>query len=161
MTKPIGQAYLRSCILAILFITPMMAEESGPIFGEARQSSPELQQTPQPAKWRRVRFSGGTCTHCARGFLPVTVYSDHDGEGTVQGYAVGKYRADEGKLGTVGNDAISSLQVAEGFMVRLCQDEGDGEGAGTCLDFAEGQHNVPDEMDNEASFVSVWRIETE
>jgi hypothetical protein len=88
----------------------------------------------------------------------VTVYSDFNGEGRIQGYDTGKYRADEGGLDGVGNDSISSLSVESGYTVQLCQNEGDGSGDGDCWDFEPGRQNVPDEFDNQTSFIWVqWK----
>ena len=74
-----------------------------------------------------------------------------------RGYGIGRYRADEGKLNKVGNDSISSLSVEPGYIVQLCQHEGNGNGAGDCYDFEAGRRNVPAEFDNQASFISVRR----
>jgi len=152
--------YLVGCILGVSLIVPMIAREGVGMPGEAKRSFAEPQETPKPAKWRRVRFTGATCPKCDSSikYAAVEVYSDYDGQGRMQGYLPGKYRADEGKLNKVGNDAVSSVQVEEGYIVRLCQHEGDGNGAGKCLDFAEGQHNLPNEMDNETSFIWVWAV---
>lgn len=154
MARNGSRMYLRGFILAISLITPIVAEESERIPGPARRASVELRQT-KKSRWRRYVFS---CEKCDGTSAPVTVYADYDGEGKMQGYREGRYRADRGALNEVGNDTISSLAVEEGFMVRLCQDEGTGRGAGRCRDFAAGQHNVPDEMDNETSFIWVWSV---
>jgi hypothetical protein len=56
----------------------------------------------------------------------------------------------------VGNDSISSIFVDKGYTAQLCQHEGDGEGDGVCWDFT-GRQNVPEEFDNQASFIWVRR----
>jgi hypothetical protein len=161
MTTLKRRVYLRGCILAVSLIVPMIAEEGSSMPGLAKQSFAEPEQTAKPAAWRRVRFSGGGCPKCdspSRGRIaPVTVYSDFNGEGRIQGYDPGKYRADEGDLDRVGNDSISSLSVEPGYVVQLCQNEGDGSGDGDCWDFEAGRQNVPDEFDNQTSFIWVRR----
>lgn len=163
MTGLKKRGYLRGCILAVSLIVPMIAEEGGSMPGQAKQSFAEPAQTAKPPAWRRVRFSGGGCPKCdnpgagtsTERIAPVTVYSDFNGEGRIQGYDVGKYSANKGELKQVGDDSISSLSVEPGYVVQLCQSEGNGDGAGTCLDFEAGRRNVPNEFDNQASFIRV------
>ncbi|MCI0609532.1 MAG: hypothetical protein L0Z71_10785 [Anaerolineae bacterium] len=145
-------------MLAILLIGPLITAEGSKRQGQASQSFTEPTQTSRPARWQRARFGGGSCAKCEEGDLSVTVYADRDGQGKMQGFTPGRYRADRGHLDEVGNDTISSLAVEDGYRVRLCQHEGDGKGAGMCRDFAAGQHNVPDEMDDETSFIWVWEV---
>jgi hypothetical protein len=154
MIRTRGGTYLQGCILSIFLIIPIMAEV-GRISGSAKRSFGE--QTPtRKTRWRRASFD---CGKCDGGTInaAVTVYADRDGNGKMQGFKLGKYRADRGHLNKVGNDTISSLAVEEGYTVRLCQHEGDGNGAGKCQDFAAGQQNVPDELDDQTSFILVRR----
>jgi hypothetical protein len=161
MTTLKRRLYLRGSILAVLLIVPMIAEEGGNTPGQAKESFAEPGQTARPAAWKRVRFTGGTCPKCdtpTEGpIAAVTVYSDFNGEGRIQGYGIGRYRADEGKLNKVGNDSISSLGVEPGYVVQLCAHEGDGNGAGDCFDFEAGRQNVPAAFDNQTSFIKVRR----
>jgi hypothetical protein len=148
------RTYLQGCILAISLIIPIMAEEVERIPGSGKRSFAEPTQPKK--RWRRASFD---CGKCDSGVItaPVTVYADRDGggEGKIQGFKPGIHRADRGGLREVGNDTISSLVVEEGYVARLCQDEGNGRGAGQCQEFASGQHNVSAEMDNQTSFISV------
>ena len=73
---------------------------------------------------------------------PVIVYEDINYTGRSQGFAPGKYRADQNQLGNLPNDSASSLRVAKGYRVRLCEDEGKGIGTGKCLEFGEGSFQL-------------------
>src|SRR5262245_20472582 len=160
MIKLRSRAYMQGCGLAISLIVPLLAAEGVKILGKASQYFTEPTQISRPARWQRARFIGACCGKCDCKGVPayVTVYADHNGEGKMQGFIEGRYRADHGDLKEVGNDTISSLAVENGYMVRLCQHEGDGEGAGICRDFAAGRYNVPDELDDETSFIWVWKV---
>jgi hypothetical protein len=154
-----SRAHLFGCVLAISLLLPAIAEEGGRGLGQTKSEPP---QTDKPAAWRRGSVTVSPCGKCDGITYPavLTVYADFNGEGKKQGFLAGKYRADRGELRGVGNDTISSLLVHEGYIARLCQDEGDGRGAGRCQDFAAGQHNVPDELENATSFIWVWKVRT-
>jgi hypothetical protein len=70
--------------------------------------------------------------------IPVTVYEHINYAGKSQAFGPGKYRADKGQLGNLPNDSASSVHVAAGFKVRLCEDEGNGKGAGRCQSLGAG-----------------------
>ena len=148
---------LQSCMLAMLLIVPVLA--TGSILGPVTRTFAE----PAQDTWRRAwRDIGSGCAKCDSPikiqYAVVTVYESQNGQGKIQGYyGAGKYRADQGQLNKVGNDAISSLRVEPGYRVRLCQSEGNGNGAPQCQDFPAGQHNVPDEMNDQTSFIWVWK----
>lgn len=150
----------QTCILTISLIIPAILKEADSMPGPVKHSFGDPTQT----AWIRAHriVGGGSCEKCDSPsgiqYAVVTVYADPDGLGKMQGYyQPGKYRADRGQLNRVGNDSISSLRVEDGYRVRLCQHEGDGEGAGKCQDFAAGRYNVSDEMNDETSFIWVWR----
>jgi hypothetical protein len=151
---------LQTCMFATLLIGAVIVTWgiSGPVTHTLAKPTPET--------WRRAwrNIGGGTCEKCDSPsasriqYAAVTVYESRDGQGRIQGfYEPGKYRADQGQLRKVGNDTISSVRVERGYRVRLCQSEGNGDGTPPCQDFAEGQYNVSDEMDNQTSFIWVWR----
>jgi hypothetical protein len=144
----------QGCLLAVSFIVTITAGDAKTTSSAADSLRAAPMQT--QVRWRRHTFA--SCERCDGVTAPVTVFADRDGKGKMWGYRTGRYRADRGDLKEVGNDTISSLAVLDGFMVRLCQDEGDGRGAGRCEDFAAGEHNVSDEMDNETSFIWVWHV---
>jgi hypothetical protein len=73
---------------------------------------------------------------------PVTVYEHINFAGRSQSFAPGKYRADGGQLGNLPNDSASSLRVTKGYRVRLCENEGKGNGAGRCQEFGEGSFQL-------------------
>lgn len=150
---------LSSYALSVLLITVSVTGEGGRIGGQERHAVGEPTPTSPPARWRRGTYTTGSCPTCegVTHKALVTVFSDYDGQGKLQGYyEVGRYRADQGQLSRVGNDTVSSLRVEDGFAAKLCQDEGDGHGAGKCETFGPGDHNVSDEMDNETSFIWVF-----
>src|SRR5262249_39344798 len=60
--------------------------------------------------------------------IPVTIYEDFNFSGRSQAYGPGIYRADKSQLGNLPNDSASSLRVAKGFVVRLCDNEAGGKG---------------------------------
>ena len=65
-----------------------------------------------------------------------------DDRGVSQEFAVGTYRADRGQLNRIGNDRATSVTVASGYQVRLCEHEGNGSGSGRCEAFSSGTHNL-------------------
>jgi hypothetical protein len=73
-------------------------------------------------------------------FVPVTVYEDINYSGRSQGFGAGRYRADKGQLGKLPNDSASSVRVAKGFRVRLCENEGSGNGGGICEEKGPGSY---------------------
>jgi len=74
--------------------------------------------------------------------FPVTVYEDANSGGRSQNFGEGKFRADSRQLGQLANDAASSVKVAKGYRVRLCENEGEGKAVGRCEEFGEGTFNL-------------------
>lgn len=74
--------------------------------------------------------------------FPVTVYEHANSLGRSQTFGEGKFRADYGQLGKLPNDAASSVKVAKGYRVRLCENEGDGKAIGRCEEYGEGAFNL-------------------
>ena len=92
----------------------------------------------------------------AGGQQGVTVYTDRNFRGRSESFGVGRYLHAGGQLGQIGNDNASSVVVSRGFVVRLCENEGnDGRGSGRCEDYREGRHNL--RYNDEASYVEVRR----
>ena len=89
--------------------------------------------------------------------FPVTVYEDVDFHGKSQGFGPGKYRADKRQLGSLPNDSASSLRVAKGYRIRLCESEGDGNGKGKCREYAEGNHPMIFGIPDETSYIEVTK----
>jgi len=90
--------------------------------------------------------------------IPVTVYEDINYSGKSQAYGAGIYRADKSQLGSLPNDSASSLRVAKGFIVRLCENEGDGKGGGLCEVKGAGAHQLqwgPGSLADKVSFIQV------
>lgn len=86
----------------------------------------------------------------------ITVYQDGNYGGASQSFGVGTYRADAGQLSTVGNDQISSLKVPSGLQARVCQNEGDGSGSGTCQTFGAGDYaSISADLNDQISFIQV------
>ena len=83
---------------------------------------------------------------------PVIVYDLANGRGTSQGFNVGEFRNDYRQLGAIGNDRASSVFVAPGYRVRLCEREGR-NGDGRCEQYGEGYHNLL--YSNTASYIQV------
>ncbi|MEH2048680.1 PQQ-dependent sugar dehydrogenase [Nostoc sp.] len=84
----------------------------------------------------------------------VTVYRDRNFAGISQSFPTtpGVYKANQGGLNVVGNDAISSLRVPAGIVVRVCQNET----GGVCREYSAGDYNyVGDDLDNRISFIQV------
>ena len=75
-------------------------------------------------------------------FVPVIVYQDTNYSGKSQGFGVGKFRADQGQLGNLPNDSASSIFVAPGYQVRLCDSEGYGNGYGRCEIMSPGWNQL-------------------
>ena len=93
--------------------------------------------------------------------IPVIVYEDVDFSGKSQAYGPGIYRADKAQLGSLPNDSASSVVVAEGFGVRLCENEGDGNGGGMCETLRPGNHNLswgPKGLADKVSFIQVFSL---
>jgi len=94
--------------------------------------------------------------------IPVTVFEDVDLAGRSQAYGPGIYRADKARLGSLPNDSASSVHVAKGFGVRLCENEGDGNGSGVCETKGPGNHNLtwgPGNVADKVSFIQVFALE--
>jgi hypothetical protein len=90
--------------------------------------------------------------------IPVTVYEDINYSGKSQAYGAGIYRADKSQLGSLPNDSASSLRVAKGFIVRLCENEGNGKGGGLCEVKGAGAYQLqwgPESVADKVSFIQV------
>jgi hypothetical protein len=74
--------------------------------------------------------------------FPVVVYEDANSGGRSQFFGEGTFRADRNQLGKLPNDSASSVTVAKGYRVRLCENEGDGKAAGRCEEYGEGTFNL-------------------
>jgi hypothetical protein len=74
--------------------------------------------------------------------VPVVIYEHIDGRGKSQAYAEGKYRANRNEFGNLPNDSASALHVGPGFLVKLCEHEGTGSGAGKCKFYGTGWHKL-------------------
>ncbi|MEJ6482041.1 PQQ-dependent sugar dehydrogenase [Nostoc punctiforme UO1] len=84
----------------------------------------------------------------------VKVYRDANFAGASQSFPTtpGVYKANQGDLKVVGNDAISSLSVPSGTVVRVCQNET----GGRCREFSAGDYkSVGADLDNIISFIEV------
>jgi glucose/arabinose dehydrogenase len=84
----------------------------------------------------------------------VKVYRDSNFAGVSQSFPAtpGVYKANQGDLNIVGNDAISSLSVPSGTVVRVCQHET----GGLCREYTAGDYNyVGSDLDNMISFIEV------
>ena len=88
----------------------------------------------------------------------VTVYEDYDLYGRSQIFYDGRYLNNRGQLGNLRNDRASSVDVPVGYSVRLCDAEGSGYGALTCMVFGPGRHNLPFSIDNRVSYVEVSQV---
>ncbi|WP_256875053.1 sorbosone dehydrogenase family protein [Nostoc sp. C052] len=84
----------------------------------------------------------------------VQVYRDANFAGVSQSFSTTPrtYQANQGDLNVVGNDAISSLRVPAGTVVRVCQNET----GGLCREYSAGNYNyVGNDLDNKISFIQV------
>ena len=90
--------------------------------------------------------------------IPVTVYEDINYSGRSQGFGPGVYRSDQHQLGSLPNDSASAVRVAKGFRVRLCDNEGAGNGSGKCEERGEGWHQLrpaPFGVADQVSYIEV------
>lgn len=76
------------------------------------------------------------------GYGPVVVFEDRDGRGRSQGFDEGEYLNNRNQLGSIGNDRATSVHVSDGYRVRLCENEGRGNGGGRCEEFGPGNYNL-------------------
>ncbi|MCL6754478.1 sugar dehydrogenase, partial [Nostoc sp. CCCryo 231-06] len=86
--------------------------------------------------------------------VQVKVYSERNLAGVSQSFPTspGVYKAIEGDLNVVGNDAISSLSVPPGKVVRVCQNET----GSLCREFSAGDYkSLGSDLDNAISFIEV------
>ena len=84
----------------------------------------------------------------------VKVYRNPNLTGVSQSFPTspGVYKALKGDLNVVGNDAISSLSVPPGTVVRVCQNET----GGRCREFSAGDYkSLGADFDNIISFIQV------
>lgn len=90
--------------------------------------------------------------------IPVTVYEHINYSGKSQAYGPGIYRADKSQLGSLPNNSASSVRVAKGFSVRLCEHEDNGKGGGACVVKRAGSyqlHGGPESVADKVSFIQV------
>jgi hypothetical protein len=85
----------------------------------------------------------------------VTVYDDRNFRGTSQTFGVGRYLNNAGQFGALRNDEASSVMVLNGYKVRFCEGEGDGNGSGKCDEYGAGRYNL--RLNDEASYIEVTR----
>jgi hypothetical protein len=90
----------------------------------------------------------------------VVVYDVPVFRGTSQSFEVGVFRADREDLSQIGNDTISSLKVAEGYKVKVCQSEGDGQGTDGCETYTAGNYPTVG-LDNIISLLVVSKVSPE
>ena len=93
--------------------------------------------------------------------IPVTIYEHEDFTGRSQAYGPGTYRYDQLRLGSLPNDSASSVSVARGFRVRLCDNEGGGKGSGLCETFGAGTYKLgggPGALGDKVSFIEVFAV---
>lgn len=74
--------------------------------------------------------------------FPVTVFEHVNSGGRSQSFGEGRFRVDLGQFGKFPNDSASSVKVAKGFRVRLCENEGEGKATGRCEEYGEGTFNL-------------------
>lgn len=103
--------------------------------------------------------SGGTGTGWGGGLNndnpSVKVFSARNQGGEWQGFGAGTYRYDQRNFGNLDNDDASSVWVARGYRVRLCESEGGGSGSGRCEEYGPGSYNL--RYNDRASYIRVWR----
>jgi hypothetical protein len=94
--------------------------------------------------------------------VPVTVYEHINYSGKSQAYGPGIFRADKSQLGSLPNDSASSLRVAKGFSVRLCDSEANGKGGGLCeVKKGPGAYQLrwgPGDLADKVSFIQVMNL---
>ncbi len=94
--------------------------------------------------------------------IPVTIYEHENFAGRSQAYGPGIYRSDQLRLGSLPNDSASSVSVARGFRVRLCENEGGGKGSGACETLGAGNYKLgwgPGSVGDKVSFIEVVALE--
>ena len=88
---------------------------------------------------------------------PVIAYEHENFQGSSQGFLPGVYRADQGQLGDVGNDSITSIRVAPGFRVGLWENEDE---SGNYEEFGPGEYHLKWKDDggvaDQVSKIRVW-----
>ncbi len=83
----------------------------------------------------------------------VTVYRDNSYRGASWSIGIGTHPYASIVGSPVGNDQASSIQIPDGFTVKVCQH---GDGSGTCRTFNTSVADLGD-LDNEASHITVFR----
>ncbi|MBG1267113.1 PQQ-dependent sugar dehydrogenase [Nostoc sp. WHI] len=83
----------------------------------------------------------------------VQVYKDSNFAGVSQSFPTspGVYKANQGNLSVVGNDAISSLRVPPDTVIRVCTNET----GGVCREYSAGNYGSIGDLDNTISFIEV------
>ena len=80
----------------------------------------------------------------------VSAFRDRSQEGRKQLFAKGRYNSHE--LNVVGNNKISSLKIGKGVQVKVCDRT---NAAGTCRTYRGDKVNLPANLDNKVSSVTV------
>ena len=72
-----------------------------------------------------------------------------------QGFGPGRYSWDKNQFGNLPNDSASSLRVATGYRVRLCDNA---DGTGKCEEFDKDSSQLDEGMADRASYIYVFKI---
>jgi hypothetical protein len=86
---------------------------------------------------------------------PVVVYRHYSFDGESQEFKPGVYRANRREFGRLPNDSASSLIIARGYAVRLCDNEGTGKGGGLCIWYGEGKQQLKGGVADRVSYIEV------
>lgn len=89
-----------------------------------------------------------------KGLVPVTVYEDANYSGIAEFYGPGTFVNNKHGLGKLPNDSASSVKVKEGYVVTLCDSEGNGNGGGVCEVKGPGKYNL-ERVADKVSFIKV------
>lgn len=82
------------------------------------------------------------------------VYEDKNSRGRSQSFGVGRFLAGA-DFGDLRNDQASSVTVRRGYRIRLCENEGNGNGSGRCEEFGAGSFNL--RYNDKTSYIEVRR----
>jgi len=83
------------------------------------------------------------------------VYEDKNSRGRSQRFGIGRFLNGAGEFGNLRNDKASSVSVRRGYRIRLCEDEGNGNGSGKCEEYGSGNYNL--RYSDKASYIEVRR----
>lgn len=92
-----------------------------------------------------------TATGARNGGAPAILYSDIGSVGRAQSIDAGSWRASRGNLGYVRDNAISSIDVANGWNIMICQQDD----LTQCVTYGPGVANVPVSLNDTTSSVRV------